>query len=456
MPDFFPLVAYGARQGDLPFVKELGFNGVVLWIDQKDPGGAMDEAANAGLKVVASVRDDKAVRSLPALASASPLLGWYVEDEPEGRSVPAEEIRDRVERIREAGSRLPAFMAMVRPEFVKAYKDAADVILMDQYPVPHNPLIWLSKSMDEAGRGGAEHVWAVIQIFGGQGWKGRGWDRAPSYEEMKALSYLAIVHGARGLFFYTVKDGSYDLTLDPGHLGDVKRLLRELAGLSPYFLAGPAGAPGFLPDSLYSFAPDGTKPVHAKVFRLGKETVVVAVNVLDKEVRGRLTGAGKDIPWFDEYFSGRRYVVKDDNILDTFRPYEVKLYIAGRAFRKVRVADSRTNLTRGSFYAEVADSPLLRELGLMFRELPSEDRALLLEGDGELGIHALNMKGPFDLIFLDSGQRVSAVYREISPCRERKSCRSYTSAVPSRAALELRAGVADRLGITEGDRIELY
>jgi uncharacterized membrane protein (UPF0127 family) len=327
---------------------------------------------------------------------------------------------------------------------------------MDQYPVPHNPLIWLSKSMDEAGHAGAEHVWAVIQIFGGQGWKGKGWDRSPSYDEMKALSYLAIVHGARGLFFYTVKDGNYDLTLDPLQLDDVKRLLRELGFLSPYFLGDPAATPGFFAESLYAFAPDGSKPVHGKIFRSGKQTVIIAVNVLDKEVKGRLAGIGNGIPWLDEYFSGKRYVVKDDNIVDEFRPFEVKIYIAGKDYRNVTILDNKTGGMKGSFYAEVADSPFQRNLGLMFRELPSEERALLLQGDEEMGIYALNMKIPFDVIFFDDEQRVSAVYRNVMPCTERNACLTYTSPGPSRVALEVKAGVADKLHIRSGDRVEFH
>lgn len=346
MPDFFPLVAYGAKVEDFPFLRDAGFNGVVIGVNEKNAGEVMKAAVKAGLKIVANVHDDAAIKKISAFASTSTfpsLLGWYVEDEPEGRSVPTEEIMKKVEKIRDSGSTHPSFMAMVRPEFVRAYKDAADVILMDQYPIPHNPVIWLSKSMDEAKHAGAGEVWAVIQIFGGQGWKGRGWDRAPTFDEMKALSYLAIVHGAGGLFFYTVKDGNYDLRLDAAHMEEVKRLMRELGALSPWFLGEASGTPGFFSDSLYAFAPDGTKPVHAKMVSLGKQKIVIAVNVLDKEVKGRLVGIGNNIPYLDEYFSGKRYVVQDGNIIDDFRPYEVKLYIAGREFRKVNILDGRTN-----------------------------------------------------------------------------------------------------------------
>ncbi len=455
MPYSFPLVAYGAKVETFPFIKELGFNGVVIPVNEHNAREVLDAALRADINIVAGVDDDGVVQRL---ADSGSMLGWYVEDEPEGRSVPAEEIMKKVKKIRASGSTRPSFMAMVRPEFVSTYKDAADIILMDQYPVPNNPLIWLSKSMDDARHAGAGDVWAVIQIFGGQGWKGKGWDRAPSYDEMKAMSYLAVVHGARGLFFYTVKDGNYDLMLDPVHLEDVKRLIRELGFLSHYFSGEVSGTPGFFSDSLYVFAPDGSKPVHAKMFSSGKQTVVMAVNVLDKEVKGKLVGVGSDGAYFDEYSSGKRYVVKDGNIVDGFRPYEVKFYIAGKDFRKVRILDGKTGAVKRSFYAEVAASSFERTLGLMFRELPSEDRALLFMNGkgGDAWIHALNMRVPFDIIFFDGEQRVSAVHREVNPCTDRESCRHYGSPVPSRLVLETRAGVVERSRIVAGDTIELY
>jgi uncharacterized membrane protein (UPF0127 family) len=458
MPDFFPLVAYGAKRADFAFLRDMGFNAAVAWLSADSAEETLSDAGEHGLRIVASPRDEAAIRKISSPAAAHALLGWYVEDEPEGRSVPPDVIMDRVKKIRDAGSVAPTFMAMVRPEFVKAYKGIADVILMDQYPIPHNPLIWLSKSMDEAGHAGQDSVWAVIQIFGGQGWTGMGWDREPTYDEMRALSYLAIVHGAGGLFFYTVKDGRYDVRADPGHLEDVRRLIQELRFLGPLYLFQAAGAPGFFSDSLYAFAPDGTKPVHARTLRDGKRLIVIAVNVLDREVRGRLTEIGDGIPYLDEYFSGKRYVVKDRNIVDEFRPYEAKIYFAGKDFRKVRIVDGGNGAVKGKFYAEVAASDHEQIAGLMFRDLQAEDRALLFpnEKNAEMKIRGLNVKSPFDILFFDRDYRVSALYRDARPCKEAASCRNYSSPVPARAALEVKAGVTEKLGIEEGDRLEFY
>jgi uncharacterized membrane protein (UPF0127 family) len=387
------------------------------------------------------------------------LLGWYIEDEPESRSVPVEHITANLNLIRESGSSHPAFMAVVRPAFTGYYKEAADVFLMDQYPVPNEPLIWLSKSMEQAkALAGGKDIWAVIQMFGGQGWKGKGWDREPSYEEMRALSYLAIVHGAKGLFFYTLNDGNFNIRLNSAHAGNAKKLLQELKFLCPFYLAEAAGAVEFLPDSLYEFAPDGTRPVHALMLKDGRQRIIIAVNALDKTVRGRLSGVTDGIDYLDEYFSGKRHVVKDRNILDEFRPYEAKLYIYGRTFKKMRVTANADGSPKAELYCEIAETKLEKVTGLMFRELPSEDRALFIstEKPETFGIHALNCKKAFDLIFIDKKGNITDLYREIQTCDTESSCLRYSSGALSQGAVELMQGSIDRLKLKKGDRVEFY
>jgi hypothetical protein len=380
--DFLPLVAYGARVEDFGFIREIGFNGVVIEVN----AGNADEVLNA------------------------------------------------------------------------AMKEGLKLVVMDRHSVPVNPARWLGSSMDEAKPAEAPGEWAMVRIAGGQTGKGEGWGRVPAYDEMKALSYLAIVHGARGLFFSIVSERNDDLRRDAGHLEDVKRLVRELGALSPYFINEVGGATGVSPDSFYGSASDGTRPVHARTVGFGRQKITVAVNVLDRAVKVRLAKMGSDGDSFDEYFSGAGYMVKDGNVVDEFGPHGVKLYIAGKEFRKVKILEGATGRVKGRFYTEVADTAFQKTVGLMFRKLPSEERALLLvAGKSEdIMIHAPNMLIPFDIVFFDSDDRVTAVQRDVKPCTDQRFCSQYGSPVPSKMVLETVAGVVDKLGIEAGDRLEFY
>jgi uncharacterized membrane protein (UPF0127 family) len=238
----------------------------------------------------------------------------------------------------------------------------------------------------------------------------------------------------------------------------VRQLIQELRFLSPFFLLNAEGSPEFTSDSLYAYAPDGTKPVHARMLKGGKRLCIIAVNVLDKPVKGKLSGLESGISYLDEYFSGKRCVVKKGNIIDEFKPYEVKLYIAEKRFQKIRVLDAETDAIEARFSAEVAETQLDRTLGLMFRELPSDERAIFFKADSaeNIVIHSLHMKGPFDLIFLNAEQKVAATYKNIPPCNRESTCRRYTSGRLPAGAIEVRAGLIDKLRIKKGDRVEFY
>ena len=59
-------------------------------------------------------------------------------------------------------------VAMLRPQMVAAYRDAADIFMIDPYPVPNMPMTWMSDTLEEAARHvPQERLWAVIQAFGG-------------------------------------------------------------------------------------------------------------------------------------------------------------------------------------------------------------------------------------------------------------------------------------------------
>jgi uncharacterized membrane protein (UPF0127 family) len=450
MAGFFPLVACGAGAQDFVLLRDAGFNGVVTEVDQKNVDTVVDAAEREYLNLVANVRDYVVLKKLSGSAS---LQGWYVGKVAEGESFPAEQIREKVEKIREEGSQLPTFLAVAKPGLVKGYGKIADVVLTDQTLKSNNFMIQLGKRMDEARYAGAGEVWAIIRI------PGRATKDGVAYEEMKAMSYSAVVHGARGLFFQSEGDDSNcDIMHDTSQREDVKHLVRELGALSPYFLEGSAGTVVFSPFSPEEPASDGAGPVHTRIFSHGQQKVIIAVNVLDKEVKGKVLGIGNGIRRLDEYFSGKNYLVNDESITDVFKPREVKLYIAGKSFRRLRILDGRTKGVKGSFHAEVAGSVFERTLGLMFRTLGSGEKALLFpnEGVGPVWIHAPNMNGPFDIIFIDQGSVVSAVYQDVPPCKSPPECRHYTSPGPSKMVLELMAGTVQRLGIEAGDKLEFY
>jgi len=160
------------------------------------------------------------------------LLAYYLSDEPSdaGVSPDAAEFAYRV--IKNLDERRPILLSHFRDG--KAYANAYDIFLYDQYPMGNMPLARYRDLFREIVEEiSPKPVWAVIQIFGaGQRWK------QPTQEELRCMTYLALIHGAQGVAFYMYgrPGDSYYVREHPEHWSSVKALAAELDGLSPVLL----------------------------------------------------------------------------------------------------------------------------------------------------------------------------------------------------------------------------
>lgn len=103
-----------------------------------------------------------------------------------------------------------------------------------------------------------------------------------------------------------------------------------------------------------------------------------------------------------------------------------------------------------SFTIEIADDGREREAGLMYREDMPDDRGMLFVFDRPqiVGFWMKNTPMPLDLLFVGQDGRVRAIKRG-----EPFSEAGISPSEPVRFVLELKAGTAQREGITNGDRL---
>ena len=105
--------------------------------------------------------------------------------------------------------------------------------------------------------------------------------------------------------------------------------------------------------------------------------------------------------------------------------------------------------TKATFRVEVADTAEERRWGLMYRSELEADRGMLFVFPDEKA-HSFWMKNTplsLDIIFMDRRRRVVGIIHDTIPF----SNRSVGVAIPSQYVLEVRAGLARRKGIVEGD-----
>ncbi len=320
---FFPLGVYGATVDNLPAIKQIGLNSGVVRFDEAQ----LQACGEQGLHCLVSVPREPE-RLMVMLERFEGVLqagdfSFYVNDEPGIHSFPRWQSEDIQRLLKERFPDRFTAMAIVRPQVVDHYREGADYFMLDQYPVPHMPMSWLADSLDEAaGSVGGRRLMAVIQAFGGERFADSGWPRLPTFAEMNCLAFLAVIHGSRGLYFYSFPE----ITRTPAGREDFVRVIRRLNSLRSWLvLENEETAVDVRMTSPNRFDPQGRPAVHCASKRQLGTRLLICANTIGTAVEAALpVAAGSAVQWRD-YFGSDLYYVVDDELFGQFAPYEVKV-----------------------------------------------------------------------------------------------------------------------------------
>jgi len=354
--DFFPIGIFDVPEDGAGKVQEAGFNTahgrVALPGDPPQAPGAAEagvrEAAGLPGKTATAPGGSSLRWMLSALRGREPLPGHdlaglkaqsrrlgirgdrllclYAADEPELSGISPRRLHGFRSELRQAFPDVPTAAAVVRARCLPYYRFSADWFLLDPYPVPGRPLTWMSDSLDAAGdlvdQG---RVMAVVQAFGGEENAVDGWGRFPTPAEMRTLAFLAVVHGARGLFFYNYPSAAGS----EARWTAVKRVVGDLMKVYPW-LARPGPRRAAEP---WVLTPEGWKkgpgPVHSAVLggRGAEAGVLVAVNPSAAAVEVRFESLwGDPDGMVRELLHGRPLVLKRGALIDSLPPCGVRVY----------------------------------------------------------------------------------------------------------------------------------
>jgi len=100
---------------------------------------------------------------------------------------------------------------------------------------------------------------------------------------------------------------------------------------------------------------------------------------------------------------------------------------------------------------EIADTPALREKGLMFRESLGDDEGMLFDFHVTRSVTFWMRNTPLslDLVFIRPDGTIAGIHHRATPYDDTL----LPSPEPVRAVLEIRGGLAEHLGIRAGDRV---
>jgi hypothetical protein len=240
------------------------------------------------------------------------IFAWYLCDEPDHAmmTVPPAEMRLATKRIKELDPNRPTWGVVMSwaDANMFQYADSVDILATDIYPIEDEntkkPLTLVSDKVDMLMKAtaGRKPGIAVLQSS----------SKVTSAEEV-AMTYLALTHGANGLFYWQL----FEAQEDPQMWTTMKNLSREIKALSPVLTAPD------LPQSTKTSDPE----IHTLTRRLGDRLYVLSVNA-SREFKRQVRLAHPDAAPAEAkiLFEKRNTQVKDRHWSDDFEGYERHVY----------------------------------------------------------------------------------------------------------------------------------
>ncbi len=369
---------YVCKPTDLAPIVGAGFNFAVVPSTRASYAFA-DEAQNQGISLVVSSPRLLAPRvdlRIPApdrdfwenlvakLGGNSALLGWYVLPRPDQQTTPPEVAAATCQQLKMISPAHPTLMALASPSLLRYYSNFADIVVAGSLPVPRAPITSVARMVDAAveATDGERPVWAAIQVAGPAWYQNKALDpqgsgRAPTPAEVRAMTYLALAHGAKGLIYYGYDIPNYPNTRPfrlpkdaPELWAALPELNRELQWLAPVFLGG----------THKLMAPAAGGDLHLARWHYDGGDYIVAINTSDRgliadfalpevtaprlnvmferRVIVRTASAGgseyspdESAPVTRRALSSPKYDFMEDggSFQDSFAPYEVHIYSTG-------------------------------------------------------------------------------------------------------------------------------
>lgn len=187
---------------------------------------------------------ERAVAEILSRHASLPVMAWTAVDEPDLKPDYGP-ILTRIQTAITSNDGRPLYQANHTPQSFWSAGAACDILAVDPYPLSAipRPLTTVGAWIDEARAAvGAGHsVWYVGQAFV----EAPFWPHAPTPQQLRAMTWIALNHGARGIVYYALHeildpaspDHQWDLRRSP-LWQEITRETSELRGLEPFLVHG--------------------------------------------------------------------------------------------------------------------------------------------------------------------------------------------------------------------------
>lgn len=270
------------------------------------------------------------------------LLAWYISDEPNGYKIPPETIEEIYKTVKNLDPWHPVSVVITAP-FLQAtrYTRAFDILMADPYPLPELPVSFVGDITGQLKElmSGKKPLWIVPQVFGG----GEIWKREPTVQEIRSMTWQAIIKGATGIQYF-VRQGLNYFPKSAATWGECGRIAVEVAELTPWLLSDEVTMP----------VESSSQNVIVSSKTHNGQLVAMAVNKINEPVSVSIRIRGIYTTRARVLFENRTVPVIGGVITDQLAPFGSQVYLINIKPEKQPDISSHTNLLQDPGFEDLS------------------------------------------------------------------------------------------------------
>jgi hypothetical protein len=286
---------------------------------------------------------DRLIEEIKTFMDHPALLGWYISDEPNGKSITPEQLEDIYNTVKENDPWHPVSIVFMAPFLTsKKYSAAFDIVMADPYPIPDNSTSMpgeVARLLKEEFKGKSP-VWIVPQAFGG----GELWSREPTIQEIRSMTWQSIINGATGIQYF-VRQGLNYFPKSTATWSECGRMAIEVAELTPWLLSEEET----MPVLCYSGNVIVTSRMH------NGQLAIMAVNKVNEPVSASFIVKGQSSGQARVLFENRFVSLRGGVITDQFPPLGSQVYLINIRSEKQSSDRSNTNLVKDAGFEDLTE-----------------------------------------------------------------------------------------------------
>ena len=297
-------------------------------------------------KIDAAEKKKRLIEEIRNFMDHPALLAWYISDEPNGRKVDPEELKEIYRTIKETDPWHPVSIVFMTPfTDAKKYSEAMDIVMADPYPVPDHPLSMAGEAAAKLRNEfiGVKPVWIVPQAFGG----GELWSREPTIREIRSMTWQSIINGASGIQYF-VRQGPNYFPKSTAAWSECGEISVEVAELTPWLLSDEQAPSVFSSTSNVTV----TSRIH------DGQVVIIAANKLNEPVTCYFRINGSTSGQARVLFENRMISFSSGTIRDQISALGTQVYLIDKNRPKDQETSSANNLIKDPGFEDLSSPGL--------------------------------------------------------------------------------------------------